>query len=233
MGSKTLKGKDDPSRCSILVTGDELVELKRHAHKIPECPGLDRRIQRYYGQGRLKLSRDELDWLVAVLDAVLHNPKGYPCVQYDPFAVEYVPTTDERCVTCQRLYDRLNAESERLFEITRKQWIKVKKREKARERQKAKKAESDLPMAQIKAVFQKKKCPAVVCRMSGGYTIIHKDMLVARIRQRGNGWEVLWRSHSSNKWKSIGELGGVVCDTVEEAVEYILRDSMGLFWRFC
>ena len=62
--------RGDPHLCSIQVTGSELVELKRHAHKIPECPGLDRRIQRYNGKGSLKLSHDELDWLVAVLDAV-------------------------------------------------------------------------------------------------------------------------------------------------------------------
>ena len=212
------------------MTGDELVELKRHAHKIPDCPGLDQRIQRYNGKGSLVVSRDELDWLVAVLDAALHDPKGYPCVQWEPWKLEYVPTTDGRCVACQRLYDRLNQESERIYEITRKQWIKVKKREKARERQKAQKAESDLPIAQIKAVFQKRGCPALVCRMSGGYTIIHKDMLVSRIRQRGNGWEVLWRSYR-DKWESIGDMGGVICDTVEEATEYVLKDPMGIFWR--
>jgi len=165
-----------------------------------------------------------------VLDAAIHDPKGYPCVQWKPWKLEYVPTTDERCVACQRLYDRLNAESERLYEISRKRWIKVKKREKARERRKAQKAESDLPMAQIQAVFQKQGCPAVVCRMSRGYTIIHKDMLVARIRQRGHGWEVLWRSYR-DKWESIGDLGGVICDTVEEATEYVLEDPMGIFWR--
>jgi hypothetical protein len=222
--------KEYPNRCSIIVTGSELVELKRHAHKIPECPGLDRRIQKYNGKGSLKLSRDELDWLVAVLDAALHDPKGYPCVQWEPWKLDYVPTTDERCVACQRLYDRLNGERERLFEITRKRWIKVKKREKARERKKAERDKSDDAMSRIQAVFQEKKCPAVVCRMSGGYTIIHKDMLVSRIRQRGNGWEVLWRSYR-DKWESIGDLGGVICDNVEEATEYVLKDPMGIFWR--
>ncbi len=63
-----------------------------------------------------------------------------------------------------------------------------------------------------------------------GYTIIHKDMLVARIRQRGDGWEVLWRSYR-DKWESIGDLGGVICDTIEEATEYVLKDLMGIFWR--
>ena len=43
-----MTGKYDPSQCRILVTGDELVELKRHAHEIPECPGLDRRNSLHY-----------------------------------------------------------------------------------------------------------------------------------------------------------------------------------------
>lgn len=95
--------KHAESRCQILVTGEELIELKRHAHEIPDCPGLARRIQKYDGKKPLIVSRDELDRLVAVLDAVLQDPKGYPCVQYDPWKLECVPDTDERCVTCQTI----------------------------------------------------------------------------------------------------------------------------------
>jgi len=106
--------------CRVVVEGAELIELKRHAHQIPECPGLDRRIQRYGGSKPLGVSLDELDWLVAVLDAVLHDPKGYPCVEYEPWTLEYVPPTDERCVACRQLYERLKQESERLFEVVGK-----------------------------------------------------------------------------------------------------------------
>lgn len=112
--------------CRIVIEGPELVELKRHAHQIPECPGLDRRIQRHDGNKPLVISLDELDWLVAVLDAVLHDAKGYPCVEHQPWKLEYVPRTDERCVVCRQLYDRLNQESSRQFEIA------MKKRKKAR-----------------------------------------------------------------------------------------------------
>jgi len=80
------------------------------------------------------ISPEELDWLVAVLDAVLNNPEGYPCVEHDPWKLEYVASTDERCVTCQRLHDRLNCESERMDEITMKRAIKVRRREEARAR---------------------------------------------------------------------------------------------------
>jgi hypothetical protein len=225
-----MKSKDDPNRCSIVVTGDDLVELKRHAHEIPERPGLERRIQKYNGNKPLVISRDELDWLVAVLDAVLHDPKGYPCVQYDPFAVVYVQTTDERCVTCQRLYDRLNGESERLYEISRKRWIKVKKREKARERQKAERDKSDDVMSRILAVFQKKKCPAIPIKVSRGYNIYYQNEAVSRIRERGKLWEVMWWSHR-DKWESVGDMGSLLFDTVEEAATYVLDDPMGIFWR--
>ena len=91
----------------------ELVELKRHAHEIPECPGLDRRIQRHRGTGPLLVSVAELDWLIAVLDAVLDDKNGYPCIEHDPWKLEYVPTTDPRCTTCRRLLDRLVDERER------------------------------------------------------------------------------------------------------------------------
>ena len=53
---------------------------------------------------------------------------------------------------------------------------------------------------------------------------------VARLRNLGkNGWEVLWWSHR-DKWESIGEFGGVVCDDVDEALTYVLDDQMGIFW---
>jgi hypothetical protein len=217
--------KDDPNLCRVKVTGPELVELKRHAHKIPECSGLDRRIQRYDGTGLLKLTRDELDWLVAVLDAILHNPKGYPCVEYDPFKVEYVPPTDERCVACQRLYERLNGEAERQYEATRKRLIEVKKRARTRERQKA----EDLPRTQIESVFRKRKCPAIPIKVGHGYNIYYQDTAVGRIRERGRCWEVMWWSHR-DKWESIGDMGGVLFDTVEEAATYVLDDPMGIFW---
>lgn len=63
--------KQNPNRCSILVKGDELVELKRHAHEIPHCPGLARRMQKCNGNKPFILSRDELDWLVSTLVATL------------------------------------------------------------------------------------------------------------------------------------------------------------------
>ncbi len=122
--------------CRIVIEGSQLAELKRHAHQIPECPGLDRRIQRHDGNKPFAMSLDELDWLVAVLDAVLHDPKGYPCVEYKPWKLEYVPRTDERYVVCRRLYDRLEQESDRLFEVAMKKQNKALKPRRRRDGQK-------------------------------------------------------------------------------------------------
>lgn len=123
--------------CRIVIESSELAELKRHAHEIPGCPGLDRRIQRHGGNKPLAMSLDELDWLVAVLDAVLHDPKGYPCVEHRPWKLEYVPRTDERCVACRRLYERLKQESDRLFEVAMKKRNKAPKASRAQHGQKA------------------------------------------------------------------------------------------------
>ena len=123
--------------CHIVVEGAELVELKRHAHQIPGCPGLDRRIQRYDGKRPFVISLEELDWLVAVLDAALHDPKGYPCVEHAPWKLEYVSPTDERCVVCRRLYESLQQESDRRWEIARKKRNEMLKPRRGRDGQKA------------------------------------------------------------------------------------------------
>ena len=53
---------------------------------------------------------------------------------------------------------------------------------------------------------------------------------VARLRDLGKGgWEVLWWSHR-DKWEPIGDLGGIACDDVDEALTYVLDDPMGIFW---
>ncbi len=89
----------------------------------------------------------------------------------------------------------------------------------------------DQPKSCIEAVFAKRGCPAVVRRINRGYTILYEGSAIARIRQRGRFWEVLWWSHRE-RWESIGDLGGMVFDTVEEAAEYVLADPMGILWSF-
>ncbi len=90
-------------------------------------------------------------------------------------------------------------------------------------------AKIDLPQSRIEAILEKRECPAIVRRINRGYTIFCEDRAVARIRQCGRLWEVLsWSPR--DRWESIGDFGGMVFDTVEEATEYILDDPMGIFW---
>jgi len=96
----------------IFISGAELVELKRHAHQIPECPELEKRIQKYKGDKPFRLTMHELDWLVAVFDAVLHNPKGYALIEHNPWKLEYVHYSHPSAITCKQLFDRLKKETE-------------------------------------------------------------------------------------------------------------------------
>jgi len=111
---------DSPKQYGILIRGDELVELKRHAHQIPECHGLARRIQKYNGKKPFLFTCHEIGWLVAVLDAVLTDPNGYPCIEHDPWKLVYVPTSDERCKTCKQLHERLSEEMDKYPRITKR-----------------------------------------------------------------------------------------------------------------
>ena len=109
--------KKDNNLCKIVVRGAELVELKRHAHEIPECPVLGPRIQRYQGEKPFTMTFEELGWMVAVLEAVLNDPKGYPCIDHDLYKIDYVSTSDLRCDTCEKLYNRLKQEEDRIWDL--------------------------------------------------------------------------------------------------------------------
>lgn len=209
-----MTGRDDPNQCRIVIAGDELVELKRHAHQIPECPGLDQRIQRYKGKGPLVMSKEELDWVIAVLDAVLNDRKGYSWVEYEPFDIKYVPHTDKRAQTCQRLYQRLEQESERLVRESMK---------------KRRLTEKERLQRQIERVFSKREFSRVVRPMSWGYAVFNDDDgLVALIRRRKGRWQVLlWTRRE--KWEPIGDAGAFF-ETVQEAAGYVVDDPLGIFW---
>jgi len=90
-------------------------------------------------------------------------------------------------------------------------------------------AKLDVTRPRIEAALAARRCPAEAVRINRGYTIVYQGRAVSRIRERGEGWEVVWWSHR-DKWESIGDFGGVVFDTIEEAVKYILDDPMGIFW---
>jgi len=112
--------KNNYDQCKIVVSGAELVEFKRHGHEIPECPGLDSRIQKHNGEKPFTLTYEELGWLASVLDAVLNDPKGYPCVEHNPWNLKYVPKTDPRYETCKQLHSRLEKEEDRAWNLNKK-----------------------------------------------------------------------------------------------------------------
>ena len=69
-------------------------------------------------------------------------------------------------------------------------------------------------------------------RQSNGFSLYREDngRPIARLRPFGEGdrVEVLWWSHRG-KWEQIGDMGPVVM-SLEEALSYISRDPMGVFW---
>ena len=87
-------------RHKLLITGDELRELQRHALTITEAFGLDRKIERYKGTRPLTLFRWDLDCLMDVIEYKLADKRAYP----DDTAPEYL--------AIKRLGDRLHKEYE-------------------------------------------------------------------------------------------------------------------------
>src|SRR5271163_3718031 len=65
-------------RHKILITGDELRELKRHTGSMAEAFGLDRKIEKYKGTRPLTLYRWDLDCLMDVIDLALLDERDYP-----------------------------------------------------------------------------------------------------------------------------------------------------------
>lgn len=65
-------------KVTILITGDELHELKRFTIYMAEAFGLDRRIEAYSGKRPLGFYRWDLDCLSAVIDNALNDKRAYP-----------------------------------------------------------------------------------------------------------------------------------------------------------
>ena len=65
-------------RNKILLTGDELRQLKRHTASMAEAFGLDRKIEAYKGSRPITLYRWDLECLMDVIDCDLGDPREYP-----------------------------------------------------------------------------------------------------------------------------------------------------------
>ena len=70
-------------------------------------------------------------------------------------------------------------------------------------------------------------------KRSKGYSLFREDngRPIARLRPSGQAdvVEILWWSHR-DQWEQIGDFGPMTM-SLEEALNYISKDPMGIFWR--
>lgn len=90
-GSKDIK-------LEILISGEELSELKRHSFHMAEAFGLDRRIENYQGKRPIGLYSWDFDCLLAVIEFVIDDP------------IEYPDKEDQGYKALKNLFDRLKNE---------------------------------------------------------------------------------------------------------------------------
>lgn len=90
-------------RHKLLISGDELRELKKHTSRMVEAFGLDRKIEDYQGTRPLTLYRWDLDCLLSVIDLALKDERHYP----DKSAPQYQ--------AMQRLGERLHQEYDAVY----------------------------------------------------------------------------------------------------------------------
>jgi hypothetical protein len=90
-------------RHRLLITGDELRELKRHTGVMAEAFGLDRKINDYKGSRPITLYRWDLECLVDVIDLALKDER------------DYSNRSSSGYLALKRLGDRLHHEYESVY----------------------------------------------------------------------------------------------------------------------
>lgn len=73
-------------RLPFLISGEELVQLKRLSWMMSEAFGLDRRIEAYQGLRPIGLYQWDAECLLAVMDAALVDRREYPDVNTSEYA---------------------------------------------------------------------------------------------------------------------------------------------------
>ncbi|MGO9742655.1 MAG: hypothetical protein ACLPN5_14330 [Roseiarcus sp.] len=73
-------------KLAILITGDELHELKRFTIDMVEAFGLDRRVEAYSGKRPIGLYSWDVDCLLAVIDNALKDQRAYPDAMSSAYA---------------------------------------------------------------------------------------------------------------------------------------------------
>ncbi len=92
-------------------------------------------------------------------------------------------------------------------------------------------AATDCILARIEAFNEAYGGGVVVRKQSRGYSLFQEDTgePVARLLPTGkkDRVKIMWWSHRG-KWDQIGELDST---TLDEALNYIARDPIGVFWH--
>jgi hypothetical protein len=72
-----MKPSPKDKKYEILITGQELVELKKFTYDMAEAFGLDRKIEKYQGKRAIGFYRWDLDCLEDVLAMAVENKSKY------------------------------------------------------------------------------------------------------------------------------------------------------------
>ena len=80
-----MKPGSKDKKIKILITGEELSELKRFSWQMAEAFGLDGRIERYQGKRPIGFYSWDLDCILAVIEDVLNDPTEYPDKNYSGY----------------------------------------------------------------------------------------------------------------------------------------------------
>ncbi len=92
----------------LLIDGEELAQLKRHAWQMAEAFGQDSRIERYHGKRSIGFYRWDMDCLIDVVNMALDDRREYPAKDSPGYAA------------LKRLAARLQDEYQRAFDRDQK-----------------------------------------------------------------------------------------------------------------
>jgi len=99
-----MKPRSKDKKIQILISDQELSELKRHTVSMAESFGLDSRIENYLGKRPIGLYAWDLECLIDVIDIVLDDPRDYPDRNSEDYKV------------LKKLHNRLKNEYQKNFE---------------------------------------------------------------------------------------------------------------------
>lgn len=91
-------------RVRMLISGEELAELKRHTWQMAEAFGLDSRVEQYQGKRPISFYRWDMDCLIDVVSMALDDTEEYPSKESSGYTL------------LKNLHARLKEECQRAFD---------------------------------------------------------------------------------------------------------------------